>query len=233
MIYVYRPVRSTGAKLLAEALGGTRVMRLPKKDDTNKVVCWGAFAPELGYCKTLNNKPILSKFNELEKIREGGVETIWATRVAPGPNWDQWLPRSSAHHEGNDLLAPGTFAPSYWVRREEIKEEFRIHVWKEGEDYVSIRVGVKRPRAGVEQHPWIRSWQAGWYLNYGEGPKLVKQKHRDAAKGAVQALGLDFGAVDLGVRPDGSLVVFEVNRAPGLEGKTLVKYVEKISGWAA
>ena len=42
---------------------------------------------------------------------------------------------------------------------------------------------------------------------------------------AVNLLGLDFGAVDVGYRErDGKVFVFEVNTAPGLVGTTLDKY---------
>jgi glutathione synthase/RimK-type ligase-like ATP-grasp enzyme len=44
----------------------------------------------------------------------------------------------------------------------------------------------------------------------------------------VSALGLDFGAVDVALRKDGVPVVWEVNKAPGLEGGSLKKYAEKL-----
>jgi hypothetical protein len=44
---------------------------------------------------------------------------------------------------------------------------------------------------------------------------------------AVQALGLDFGAVDV-VFADGKASVLEVNSAPGLKGQTLVSYANAV-----
>jgi len=41
---------------------------------------------------------------------------------------------------------------------------------------------------------------------------------------SVDALGLDFGAVDLIVSKEGKVYVLEVNTAPGIEGKTLEAY---------
>ena len=83
-----------------------------------------------------------------------------------------------------------------------------------------------------QHHPWIRSHSSGWRLDYGEGARTVRQKHRDAAKAAVLALGLDFAAVDVAETRDKRVLVLEVNRAPGLEGVTVAKYVEKIKEWA-
>jgi glutathione synthase/RimK-type ligase-like ATP-grasp enzyme len=54
---------------------------------------------------------------------------------------------------------------------------------------------------------------------------------REIAAAAVTALGLDFGAVDLAQRPDGTLFVLEVNRAPGVEAGTAVAYAQAIQRW--
>ena len=45
----------------------------------------------------------------------------------------------------------------------------------------------------------------------------------------LESMGLDFGAVDLGVKRNGECFVIEVNSAPGLEGTTLEKYRDIIS----
>ena len=46
---------------------------------------------------------------------------------------------------------------------------------------------------------------------------------------SIQALGLDFGAVDLIVGKDGRTYVLEVNTAPGIEGITLERYISAFS----
>jgi glutathione synthase/RimK-type ligase-like ATP-grasp enzyme len=113
----------------------------------------------------------------------------------------------------------------YWVKREHLTEEYRVHVF----DGASIRAGVKIPRAGVSPHEWIRSWDGGWMISY-EG---VSNAHRNLAKKAVESLGLIFGAVDIGRKADGSLIVLEVNRAPGLEGNTINAYANAIVRYLA
>lgn len=86
-------------------------------------------------------------------------------------------------------------------------------------------------RAGRIASNWIRSWDSGWRMVWQEG--AVKQRHRDIAHQAVSALGLDFGAVDIGELADGTLLVLEVNRAPGIEGSTLEAYANAIEAWAS
>lgn len=133
----------------------------------------------------------------------------------------EWLKREANHTGGSDLLNPPANA-DFFVKKEALTREFRVHSFKGR----SIRSGVKRAAEGVEAHPWIRSYDAGWRIIY-DGV-TSEQRHRTIAHSAVEALGLDFGAVDIGERADGSLIVLEVNRAPGLEGGTVGKYADAI-----
>ena len=141
----------------------------------------------------------------------------------------EWLARMNDHVGGNDLLQVPT-QPDYYSKKETFVKEFRIHSLA-GK---SIRAGVKAPRtdaafAGQTPHEWIRSWDGGWRIRY-DGVSS-KQKHRDLAHAAVAALGLQFGAVDIGERADGTLVVLECNRAPGLAEGTAAIYAQAIRNW--
>ncbi len=49
---------------------------------------------------------------------------------------------------------------------------------------------------------------------------------KNAAVSAVEALGLQFGAVDCAITHNGSVYIIEVNSGPGLQGSALNKYVE-------
>lgn len=147
-----------------------------------------------------------------------------------------WIPRNNDHVGGNDLLTPTT-TPDYYVVKENIVKEFRIHSFL-GK---SIRAGVKALRDGYAiatteatyrqqaASEWIRSWDGGWRIKY-DGVSS-KKKHRELAHAAVKALGLDFGAVDIGERADGTLIVLEVNRAPGLSEGTIDRYATAIQSW--
>lgn len=139
----------------------------------------------------------------------------------------EWLGRSSSHVGGTDLLRNN--ASDYFVRKETLTREFRVHSFLGR----SIHAGMKVPRPGFTgtPHAWIRSYDGGWMISYdGE---TVRQAHRDLAHRACEALGLDFGAVDIGEKSDGTLMVLEVNRAPGIEAGTLDAYVRAITRWAS
>jgi len=142
--------------------------------------------------------------------------------VAPPPQVvGEWVGRNNNHVGGNDLLNPPRL-PDFYVKKEVLKGEVRIHSFL-GK---SIRAGVKAPREGVEQHPWVRSFDGGWRIVYDNFKS--KGAQRELAAKAVEALGLQFGAVDIGIKEDGSLIVLEVNRAPGLEGGTVTAYAGAI-----
>ena len=136
-----------------------------------------------------------------------------------------WVPRLFNHTGGADLLTPPA-TPEFFVKKEEFVNEYRVHSFL-GK---SLRAGKKAPREDFRNpHAWVRSWDGGWRIVY-DGV-TVKQRHRDIAHQAVAALGLQFGAVDIGERRDNSLAVLEVNRAPGLEGGTVDAYVRAIQQW--
>ena len=135
-----------------------------------------------------------------------------------------WVGRNNDHVGGNDLLNPTT-NPAYYSKKENFVQEFRIHSFLGR----SIRAGVKVPREDMTPHAWVRSWDGGWRMNY-DGV-TAQQAHRIIAHQACQALNLDFGAVDIGEKADGTLVVLEVNRAPGLEGGTITRYAGAINRW--
>lgn len=152
------------------------------------------------------------------------VAELQAWLNAPPPPQEVWLARALNHIGGADLLAP-PHTPGYFSKKEPLTHEYRIHVFR-GK---VIRSGEKAPRRDTPVHPWIRSYDGGWYLSY-DGFSSTKDM-RILARKAVAALGLDFGAVDLGLKEDGSLIVLEVNRAPGLEGGTVSAYVSAIQRW--
>lgn len=227
-LYVYCPVGSTGARDLAKASGARRVKSLSstrlKKGDL--IVFWGAaLAGDFDQIQTLNNVPGISKLLELKKLEKAGVR-VPEFSLTPK---DGFLARVRNHQGGKDLLS-GRQTGDFYVRRLSLEREFRVHVFQ-GQ---SIRLGMKVPRVGVKQHPWIRSYDGGWKLSYGQDAQQgVVSGVRSAAKAAVHALGLDFGAVDVGVSKEGKVYVLEVNRRPGLEGKTIEVYAACLKSIAA
>lgn len=153
----------------------------------------------------------------------GRLNGYLAQPQQPPQQMGVWIPRRFYHVGGNDLLRPPA-DPQYFSRKEDLTEEYRIHCFM-GK---SIRAGVKVPRDGARPHEWIRSLDGGWRIRYDEFHSRKPQ--RELAARALTALGLDFGAVDIGRKRDGTFIVLEVNRAPGLEGNTITAYAEAIRG---
>ena len=110
-------------------------------------------------------------------------------------------------------------APLY-TKATEAKHEYRVHVFKGN----IMDFQQKKKREGYEGGiPGIRNHSNGWVF-CRTGVTLPDTVEQESIK-AVQALGLDFGAVDIGYRERDSLAfVYEVNTAPGLQGTTLEKY---------
>lgn len=172
------------------------------------------------------NQVLIDGIRQLQARLEGlRAQLAIPAPVAPPQNIGTWLPRLRNHVGGNDLLNPPA-RPEFYVKKLDLTRELRVHSFLGR----SIRAGVKAPREGfVNPHPWIRSWDAGYAIRY-DGVTAT-QRHRDIAHQACQALGLDFGAVDVAEQANGELVVLEVNRAPGLEGGTTTRYAGAIQRW--
>jgi glutathione synthase/RimK-type ligase-like ATP-grasp enzyme len=96
------------------------------------------------------------------------------------------------------------------------RDEYRVFVVG-GE---AVRVTQKRGRTGTESDFRIRSANNGWVFcqENVDCPPAV----RLAGVQAVQVLGLDFGAADVGFNEHYDMpCVYEVNTAFGMEGTTL------------
>jgi glutathione synthase/RimK-type ligase-like ATP-grasp enzyme len=102
--------------------------------------------------------------------------------------------------------------------------EYRVHVFK-GE---VIKVQQKLKKQGVEHDSKIRNHDNGYVFASGftlsPDPSVLEISVR-----AVQALELDFGAVDIGWnQKKREARVFEVNTAPGLTSSTAALYADAI-----
>jgi hypothetical protein len=170
-------------------------------------------------------------FNRSNPVFIQGIRDFHATitrlqqqLATPLPDSSIWLPRVYNHVGGADLLQPPATA-EYWVKKEAIQAEVRIHSF----NGKSIKAGSKQPREGVQQHPWVRSYDGGWRIVYDNFESTEAQ--RKLAHKAVKTLGLNFGAVDLGQKADGTWIVLEVNRAPGLADGSVATYAAAIQAW--
>lgn len=188
----------------------------------------------------------------LDLLREAGVGVVEHTddlRVAQG-----WHDRGAVVIQRNRLTGmqgdgivicdrgtPPNSDGRLWTKYFNRKDEFRVHVCKgEAIDIqkkrlrTEVRDRIRTERAGATDeaetsHVYrIRSYPNGWVFcrNNVVCPERVLQE----SIRAVEVLGLDFGAVDVGFRRSDSAVrIFEVNTAPGIEGSTIDTYARSLS----
>ena len=244
-VYVYCPRASQGALELVRALGAIRLRNFDGMEfrdkrrkisvpDGSHIVCWGAPLSKIDGIEILNSQDSLkSKYAQWQAMAMGGIATINMRRSTevqdPKKFVDSgYFPRSNNHIGGNDLLF-GVKNPDIWTLKETFVNEYRIHSFNGR----SIRAGIKVPRDGFQAvppggvwtpnsrliHPWVRSFDGGWRINYDGFKSTLKLKQ--IAHAAVAALKLDFGAVDIGETPQGVLKVLEVNQAPGIENNSV------------
>jgi len=224
MIYIVCRRGSMGAKELVAALNGieggcaTRAKRLcPSGNSSDVFVGWGEGLPGGLRGRLLNPHRAGNKYHELSKLQTGGVPVPPFSRERRAG----WLARVDNHQRAKDLLS-GRTTGDYYVQYVPTHTEYRVHSFHG----TSLRLAKKVPQEGKVPNPRFRAHNAGWKLSYGgyDPPRGL----RDACHKACKALGYDFGAVDIGVKPDGGFVVFEVNSAPGLEGGTIQVYARAI-----
>lgn len=104
--------------------------------------------------------------------------------------------------------------------------EYRVHVF----DGQVIDLQQKKRREGNDSDGTIKNLDNGWVFvrdDITPPPRSIF----DVSIRAVQALGLDFGGVDVLVK-DGQCYVLEINTAMGLEGATINSYTNAIKRYA-
>jgi hypothetical protein len=205
-------------------LSNTSLNRFANRLKTNDLwVNWGSFKDPHNLVlfpirlKILNPYIVGSKKEELLTLASKGIPVPeMYDYPAPGS-----IGRSLHHQGGRDLLTGG--GRDFYTQKLPLIREMRIHVFK-GK---SIHAGIKVPRI-PNPHEWIRSYESGWKIDYSLAVR-IRQDRRELAKSAVAALGLDFGAVDLGIVPGNNAYVLEVNTAPGLDqGPSVEVYTDQI-----
>jgi hypothetical protein len=203
------------------------------------LINWGS-ARELPYRNMVNNPMAvrvatskLSTFRALSAAnivvpsftQDRSVAVGWNARLL-GRDQDHGSQGAGIHvyHQG-DTVGNHQFYVKYWRK----EREFRVHVFKGRVIFIQekLRKRVRVPTSVLPGSSYIRSHNRGWcfafnHLSTSPCPSNVS----DAAVAAVQALGLDFGGVDIGWNERHGAAVFEVNTAPGLEETSLQAYVE-------
>jgi len=232
---------STGARRLAKTLGIKRLRAIPRIRDGrgNVIINWGCtqkrFERAIYINQPHNVERAGSKIRSLVRMELHGVQVPESTvNVHIAQHWleegYQVLARAVDRGHGGigmRLISQGPLpnVPLY-VKYVPKKREYRVHVI--GEEVADVQ--MKRRRNGLDDadvNYQIRVAGNGWvYCRQGMD---VPASVRGQAVAAVEALGLDFGAVDIGYTERGRYAtVYEVNTAPGLEGETVRIYADNL-----
>jgi hypothetical protein len=251
IIYPYK-MSSVSSRRLAEALRevGHKVLRVypnrryrPQPDDI--IINWGNSSQPDWEAPTLNDPyNVGTATHKAETFYQLGAYNV------PTPTYTLikaealiWLEQGYkviartllTGHSGQGIVVMNTpedfiEAPLY-TKYFPKTHEYRVHIFRG--DVLDITEKRRRNGAGGRESPVV--WNHGNEYVYCRQGVACPEDVLDASRKAVEALGLDFGAVDVGYyQPENKVAVFEVNTAPGLVGTTLNKYVEKlndISNW--
>lgn len=230
---------SVSGKALARSLSVLRVRPTYDAKRRDIIINWGNSRPSaiLSAPHDLNKHSAIAL--ACDKLKT--FETLNAARFVHVPEWTtnheqaiMWADEgykvycrtTLTGHSGRGIIIASSAdelvnAPLY-TKATKHKWEFRIHVFK-GE---VIDAQQKKKRLGYEgASTGIRNFSNGFV--YARCDIDVPAVVLSASVDAVNGLGLDFGAVDVGYRErDDRAFVFEVNTAPGLTGTTLEKYTQ-------
>lgn len=211
------------------------------------ILNWGSgreLGSIVGQATVLNSPEAVNraanKISALNAMRDAGVSVVdFATDRATAQRWvdagDVVFVRNQLRgHSGAGIVAVCSQAPNdlgnvehsttlpqaqlYTRGVSSQHREYRIHVFK-GQP---IFVQQKRRSNGYSDNPnysnVVRNHGNGWIYAHGSLTPIIPAAVENAVL-AVQALGLDFGAVDVLTRGDDCWVL-EVNTAPGQSGET-------------
>lgn len=209
---------------------------VPKNGDV--VVNWGRSSiwKYENKVKMVNNPEIVAdavdKICCLEILSASGISIVEST--TDKRDAEDWIHNGSVvycrtvlnGHSGQGIVIANTKeelvpAPLYTKGIGKCRE-YRIHVIG-GE---AVLIAQKKRRNGGDADGAIKNHGSGWVYSTND-IKPISDVVIQTAVQSVEALGLDFGAVDIATRND-NYFVFEVNTAPGLHGKTLEVYAERL-----
>jgi hypothetical protein len=237
-------IGSQSAKALAQALGCYRIKPTFTRKLRHVIINWGKQSnTQVGFIqgKDLNNPTAVAKAcNKLltfQTLSDKDYLPIWTTDINEAQallhtHGNIYCRTNLTGHSGNGIViatVPEELvnAPLYTVKAKH-KYEYRVHVFK-GE---VLDVQQKKRKAEFQgtRDNGIRNLANGYV--YARQDIDVPNEVINAAIDAVNTLGLDFGAVDIGYNEYlNKAFLFEVNTAPGLSGTTLVKYKEALSNY--
>lgn len=238
MTFLINPYKqkSRSAKRLAKALSGRVWKPGERVPDDAVVINWGDSKCPLTPC--LNPPEAVSLITHKRKAFQlFAAKGVPVPRFALSPKDVNWEGITVVRHilqghsgKGIELVSKKKELPdaSLYVQYIKKEQEYRIHVGRCGDNYTIIAEQRKARRLDMPRE------QVDWQIrNHANGFVFVREtcntpdKCRSAAKQALEASGLDFGAVDVIYNEhERKAYVLEINCAPGLEGQTIQDYAE-------
>lgn len=173
-----------------------------------------------------------NKLQELRRLKDQGVRTVPFAMHA-GELRGVVLGRKLHHTRGTDIkMGPGARG-DYFTQLVPKDREFRVWSFR-GKHLATYEKVLEYPgrngRHGRNREVW--NWRNGYAYRFVD-PEGVPKALREVGAMAVDALSLDFGAVDIIYGTDRRYYVLEVNTAPGVEGRRqgLTSLVNCIERW--
>lgn len=186
----------------------------------------------------LNRKAgTFNKLQELEMLQAKGVATVPFSR-SPMDLAAPVLGRMLHHTRGMDirLYKVRTVMPEHEYFTQLVPKQREFRVWAFRRKMIGVYEKIltypnKLGRRGRLKEVW--NWGNGYAYSFVH-PEQVPANLKSISTAAVDALGLDFGAVDVILGADGKYYVLENNCAPGVEGprQCLQSLVNHIDKWA-
>lgn len=188
-----------------------------------------SFQPEFTINTTTAISNAADKVRALTLMREAGILCpMFSRTITELPSSIPILGRGRHGSQGKDIVVyedktkiPQSNSHEFYSVYIPNSREYRIHV---------VRGEIIRIQGKYCDFP--EQTGDGYIKNHSHGyrfrtpDKELNNDRKEAAINAVEALGLDFGAVDLIIGTDRKAYVLEVNTAPAMSPMTLGEYVE-------
>lgn len=243
-IFAYNP-RSQGARELRRRLGCLMIRHTGRYRGfrNHAIINWGSSGLpiwEQRVGEVLNNpEAVLFSTNKLRTFEVLSWANIsvppWTTEIREAQEWLQKGKKVVCRtilngHSGNGIVIVidnGLVHAPLYTQYVPKKKEFRIHVFR---GRVIDRQEKRRRRGNIQVDNYVRSYANGWV--FCRDNLVLPDGIDQLAINTVEALGLDFGAVDIIWNEHyNKCYVLEVNSAPGIEGSTADNYARAFTNY--
>lgn len=235
---LYANVTSVTGPKIANYLGIDGGTEAPRGRVDN-LIRWGNSYSSCRASRTLNAANAIStnvdKYQSLQRMENAGVPVPEFSRRPHNLDFtgrSMVLGRGSEHMGGNDIQVfrnqdeAAQANADFYVQYIQAQSEFRVHAL-DGE-IIKTSQKIFRGEGTEPGHPRIRNYEEGYrFLNPRTRPSGLFQ-----GVAAVEALDLDFGAVDMIFDQSNRPYVLEVNTAPSCDPPTLQDYGDAFAEWA-